>query len=104
MKTIVLVFIICAMASSAGAATLIWTDNSDNEAGFKIYKSPTATGQMTEIAQVGANVTTFSDPSGATDNCYQVSAFNAAGESAKSNVACVPLTAPAAPGGLTVTP
>ena len=52
---------------------LNWTDNSNNEAGFKIYRGPT----WTDIGNVGANVTTFIDslrPAGT--YMYRLNAFN----------------------------
>jgi hypothetical protein len=69
---------------------LSWTDNSGNESGFKIErcKSPNCT-NFAQVAQVGANVKTFSD-TGVTKNTsynYRVRAFNAAGNSGYSNVA-----------------
>jgi hypothetical protein len=69
---------------------LSWTDNSGNESGFKIErcKNPNCT-NFAQVAQVGANVKTFSD-TGVTKNTsynYRVRAFNAAGNSGYSNVA-----------------
>ena len=69
---------------------LSWTDNSGNESGFKIErcKNPNCT-NFAQVAQVGANVKTFSD-TGLTKNSsynYRVRAFNAAGNSGYSNVA-----------------
>ena len=78
-----------------------WTDNSTNETGFKIERK-TSTISYTQIAQVGANSTTFIDysvTSGAT-YCYRVRAYNDAGNSAYSNEACG--TVPISPYTLTV--
>jgi|GEM_PF-6024458 len=53
--------------------TLHWTDNSSDEAGFKIYRGPT----WTDIGNVGPNITTFVDsnrPSGI--YTYHLNAFN----------------------------
>ncbi len=53
---------------------LNWTDNSSNEAGFKIYRGPT----WTDIGNVGTNITTFTDvnrPAGTTWT-YHINAFN----------------------------
>jgi len=62
---------------------LNWTDNADNETGFKIKRD------SSEIAEVGANVTSYSntglDPS--TTYIYQVCASNDAGDSTYSNEA-----------------
>ena len=67
---------------------LQWTDNSDNETGFKIERSTDGT-NFSQLDFVGANVTTYTD-NGVTPNTqyyYRVRATNAAGDSAYSNVA-----------------
>jgi hypothetical protein len=69
---------------------LSWVDNSDNETGFKIERCKNATcTNFVEVAQVGANVTTFAN-TGLTKNTtynYRVRAFNGGGNSAYSNTA-----------------
>ena len=45
---------------SSSQINLAWTDNGGNENGFKIERSPDGTG-FTQIATVGANVTTYSN-------------------------------------------
>jgi len=58
---------------SGSNVTLNWTDNSNNEAGFKIYRGPV----WTDIGNVGPNVTTFTDsgrPAGT--YTYRLNAFN----------------------------
>jgi len=69
---------------------LSWTDNSGNESGFRIERCKTAScTNFLQVAQVGANVTTFAD-TGVTKNTaynYRVRAFNAGGDSAYSNTA-----------------
>jgi hypothetical protein len=69
---------------------LSWTDNSGNESGFKIERCKgTNCTNYAEIAQVGANVTSFAN-TGLTKNTsyrYRVRAFNAAGNSTYSNAA-----------------
>ena len=40
---------------------LQWTDNSNNESGFRIDRKKSSTGAWTEIATVGTNVTTYND-------------------------------------------
>ncbi len=57
---------------NGSSVTLNWTDNSDNESGFKIYRGPV----WTDIGNVGSNVTTktdFSLPAGTYK--YKVQAF-----------------------------
>jgi hypothetical protein len=64
-----------------------WTDNSNNETGFKIQRKQGVTGTFTQIAITGANATAYSD-TGVIDGTlyyYRVSATNSAGDSAFSN-------------------
>lgn len=72
-------------AASSTLLTLFWTDNSGDEEGFKIERS-VAGGGFSEIASVGAGVTSFSDTSVAanTTYTYQVRSWSAAGSSAPS--------------------
>lgn len=67
---------------------LSWADNSGNESGFKIERSNNGS-SFSQIATVGANVTTFSDtkrPSGRT-YYYRVRSFNNTNNSGYSNMA-----------------
>ena len=67
--------------------TLSWSDNSNNETGFKIQRKTGVTGTYATIATPGANVTTYADGT-VTDGTvyfYRVSATNATGDSAFSN-------------------
>mgnify|MGYP001611668976 CR=1 FL=1 len=75
-----------ATAVSSFQITLSWTDNSNNEDGFKIERGITNT-SFTQITSVGANITSCSDTSlsGNTTYYYQVRAYNSAGNSAYSN-------------------
>jgi len=71
------------------AFILIWTDTADNETGFKIERKSGTTGTFAEVGQVGANIETFTNATPDSQvYCYQVRAFNAAGDSAYSNEAC----------------
>ncbi|HLG18011.1 MAG TPA: PKD domain-containing protein [Blastocatellia bacterium] len=72
--------------------TVKWTDNSNNESGFKIERQdPGPKAPFVQIGTVAANVTTFTDLGRArnTRYCYRVRAFNAGGDSAYSNTACI---------------
>src|SRR5215208_3678549 len=73
---------------SSSQINLLWTDNSDNESGFKIERCKGATcTNFVQVAQVSANVTAFAN-TGLTRNTtyrYRVRAFNAGGNSAYSN-------------------
>src|SRR5229473_5696965 len=77
-------------ATMAAQLTLTWTDASMNEDGFKIERKAGTTGTFAQVATVGANVTSYIDSSlsGGAPYCYQVRAYNTAGDSAYSNQAC----------------
>jgi inhibitor of cysteine peptidase len=68
---------------------LSWTDNSNNESGFRIERSPNGTSSWQQLATVGANVQTWSHTglSPATVTYYRVQAYNSFGSSPYSNVA-----------------
>ncbi len=74
---------------TSGSVILAWTDNSNNESGFKIQRKQGATGTYTQIATPGANVTTYTDNDTAlldgTQYYYKVCATNTAGDSPFSN-------------------
>ncbi|PKP53290.1 MAG: hypothetical protein CVT90_02285, partial [Candidatus Altiarchaeales archaeon HGW-Altiarchaeales-3] len=74
---------------------LVWQDNSNNEIGFKIERKTGTTGIFTQIATIGATVSTGSgvyyEDTGLVANttyCYRVRAYNIAGDSSYSNEAC----------------
>jgi photosystem II stability/assembly factor-like uncharacterized protein len=93
-------------AVSSSEIDLSWSDNSDNEDGFKIERKISG-GSYSEIATVAANVTTYKDTglSKNTTYYYRVKAFNGKGDSAYSNEAYTTMlkgeTVPEAPTGLT---
>ncbi|MGE5608618.1 MAG: fibronectin type III domain-containing protein, partial [Bacillota bacterium] len=100
-----------ATAASTSQIALKWTDNSSNETGFLIERA-TGTGSFTQIASVGAGVTSFTDSglTASTAYSYRVRATNAAGNSAYSNTAAATtqastptVTIPSAPSALTAT-
>jgi pectate lyase len=71
---------------------LSWTDNSDNEDGFKIERAPDAggvPGNWTPLATVVSNVTTYGDTTAGTNTAYwyRVRAFIDCGDSPYSNEA-----------------
>ena len=77
-----------AEATSSDTIELSWTDNSDNEDGFKIERKE-AGGTYSEIATVSANTTSYTD-TGLNPNTtyyYRVKAYNSFGESSYSNEA-----------------
>ncbi|MCS6776655.1 MAG: proprotein convertase P-domain-containing protein [Chloroherpetonaceae bacterium] len=78
-------------ATIAGShVQLSWTDNSDNELGFKIERQ-TIGGTFQLIAQTGPNVTTYLDTNVTPDTLYtyRVRAFVAEGDSQPSNTASI---------------
>ncbi|MGH9363080.1 MAG: PA14 domain-containing protein, partial [Thermoanaerobaculia bacterium] len=79
---------LAAAAASKSQINLSWTDNSTNETSFKIERSRD-NASFSQIAQVGANTTAYSD-TGLRRNAlyyYRVRASNASGDSAYSNTA-----------------
>jgi argonaute-like protein implicated in RNA metabolism and viral defense len=77
-----------ATALSGRRIKLVWKDNSDNESGFKIERSYDGI-NFSQVAVVGPNVTTYTNfgLSAGRPYCYRVRAYNAAGNSASSNIA-----------------
>jgi hypothetical protein len=75
-----------ATALSRTQIRLAWTDNSGNEQGFRIERSTDGT-SFTEIATVGAGVTTYTNTGLKANRTYwyRVRAYNAGGVSAYSN-------------------
>jgi Calcineurin-like phosphoesterase/Fibronectin type III domain len=98
-----------ATAVSSTQINLTWTDNSNNEDGFKLYRSTDGVNFST-TATLGPNVTSYSNTgrSASTTYYYRVKAINAQGNSAYSNIAGATTFAPAtvnpsAPDDLTAT-
>jgi len=86
-----------ASALSSTSIKLTWSDKSNNETGFKIYRNGTY------LTTVGKDVTTFTDSglSPKTSYTYQVKATNSVGDSAAISVtATTKDTVPAAPTNL----
>jgi hypothetical protein len=104
-----------ASAQVQSSATLTWQDNSGNEQGFGIEMLSPTDADFTEVGTVDANVSQFT--LGISGNygdvfCFRVYAFNAAGDSLDSNVACKtlleapslpPVSPPTTPTGLHAT-
>ncbi|MCM2339283.1 MAG: peptidoglycan-binding protein [Burkholderiales bacterium] len=69
-------------SASTSSINFAWTDTSNNETGFKIYKNNSL------LATLGPNVTTYSDLAGFQCNTtysYNIVAYNSAGESRVSS-------------------
>ena len=77
-------------ADAVSSLTITWQDNSTNEAGFSVERATSAAGPFNQIAAVGENVTSYVDSNlpEATNLCYRVNAFNSAGASPYTSVAC----------------
>jgi predicted esterase len=75
-----------AKAEAYNRVRITWTDNSNNETGFEIYRSQTATGAFTVIGKAAANATYFLDNTVAANTryYYKVRAIGQYGESALS--------------------
>jgi hypothetical protein len=88
---------------SSTQVNLAWTDNSDNEFAFAIWRQ-TGTGSFTRVGVVPPNTTSFTDAglTPGTTYTYEVRATNNIGASGWSNQATVALVPPAAPTRLTV--
>jgi hypothetical protein len=91
---------------SASEIDLYWTDNSDDESGFRIQRSLDGS-SYTNIASPGANVTSYQDHSvvPGTTYYYRACAYNTNGNSVYSNVSSATTPSggnpPLAPYGLT---
>lgn len=72
--------------TTVNSITISWTDNSNNEQGFRIERR-TGSGNYEQIATVGANVKTYKNTglSQGTTYRYRVRAYNASGNSPYSN-------------------
>jgi subtilisin family serine protease len=78
-----------AIAVSSVQIDLTWTDNSNDESGFRIERSDDGGATFNQIAQVNANITNYSNLGlqPVTTYSYRVRAYNNDGNSAYSNVA-----------------
>jgi glucose/arabinose dehydrogenase len=77
---------LAAAAVSSSQINLVWTDNADNETGFRIRRSSDGGATFSLIATVGANFTSYSDKglSASTTYYYVIRAYNPVGNSALS--------------------
>jgi len=74
-------------ATNTGAVNLQWTDNSNNETGFRVERSVTTDSNFQALGNTSANTTLFSDNTieAGKKYYYRVKAVNSAGESNPSN-------------------
>ncbi len=100
---------LAANVASATQINLSWTDNSNNETGFKVERSFDGSTGWAEIAALAANTTTYQNTGlvASTKYYYRVYAYNAGGNSEYSNIPNATTSAgasvPAAPTNLTAT-
>ncbi|MDQ3665648.1 MAG: fibronectin type III domain-containing protein, partial [Acidobacteriota bacterium] len=98
-----------ATAASTSQINLSWTDNSNNEDGFRVERcQDEGCTTFSEITTVGPNITSYSNTGlmASTTYRYRVRAFNTGGNSAFSNIVSAATPAPpppAAPSSLTAT-
>jgi hypothetical protein len=96
-----------AIPISESQINLSWTDNSTNENGFSIERSPNGDDSWAEINFTAANMTSYSDTglSHETPYHYRVSAYNVVGSSGHSNNASATTfdIPPASPSNLSAT-
>ena len=74
-------------ARSGSRIRLSWTDNADDELGFRVQRARGSTGEWVRIASVGTDVTAFTDATAVAGRWYRyrVRAYNDAGASPWSN-------------------
>ena len=65
-------------ATAYNKVNIVWTDNSNNESGFEIYRSTSSTGTYSIVTTTAANVVSFTDSTvaAATTYYYKVQAIN----------------------------
>src|SRR5439155_19035542 len=92
-------------AANGTQVNLTWTDNSTNETGFNVYLSTDGVNYaFLATAGAGSSAYTWTGASPGASYSLEVTAVNAAGESAASNTATVTTpAAPAAPSNLVAT-
>ena len=92
-----------AVPRTSSSIDVAWADNSANEDGFRVERSPDGVATWSTVATTAANVTSLQDAGRSSEQqvCYRVIAFNAGGDSPASNSDCT--TPPASPAGLTAT-
>lgn len=87
-------------------AYLSWTDNSSDEYGFRVERRIGTTGAFAWIANVGANVTTYTDSDLQSGRIYyyRICAYQSGGDSAYTNEASVVTPGIQTPDALIATP
>lgn len=85
-----------ARASSRSVVALSWTDNSENEQGFKLHRATSSGGPFAHIATTGPNTVSYTDSAlgSSTTYYYELRAFNTGGESIHSSASVTTLQDP----------
>jgi fibronectin type 3 domain-containing protein len=97
---------LAAQTISAEVIRLTWTDNADNETGFRIFRCDTdGCSNFALLASIPSPAVTFDDSTAAagTSYVYQVRAENVSGQSDASNSAAANTLPPSAPSDFTAT-
>jgi uncharacterized repeat protein (TIGR02543 family) len=85
-----------ATPTSANAISLTWTDNADNETGYKIERRKSTVNTWKVVATTGANVTSFNNTglTGGTTYVFRVRAYRSTVYSGYSNESSATATTP----------
>ena len=75
------------ISQNGSSVTIGWTDNSNDETGFKIYRRASSQTEYTVLTTTTANVTSYTDADvvSGTSYFYSIAAVNSNGDSRKSN-------------------
>ena len=98
---------LAAVADSATAISLSWSDNATNESYFEVQQSPAGCGSFNTVATLGANTTAYraDDLQAETEYCFRVRAGNSYhSQSAWSATAAATTEAPPPPYQCAATP
>ena len=78
-----------AIAITGGKITLAWENNTNNETGFYIERSLRSNMAFSQVASLGAGITTYTDSGLSLGKryYYRVQSYNAKGNSGYSNIA-----------------
>lgn len=100
-----IVIIFWSSTACAATFTLSWTDNSDNEDGFRVERKLGQQGTYAEVGTTAPNINTLVDVTPDQQlYCYRVKSFNAVGDSPPSNEACATaVVPPLSPSTITIT-
>jgi hypothetical protein len=78
---------LAASAASQSQINVSWADNAGNESGYRVERSDDGAGGWSQVADLGANATSYNDTGlpASTEYFYRAYAHNGAGNSAVSN-------------------